>query len=477
MPDNPLNFGGSVVQSATDQDSAAAGDYARQQQLLQQQQAQFQIEQSRALLEQTKQQQAQQQANRQIAGQTLASDAAQQVADPAYAGIPYAKAPQEVKQHFMDAYATVPGGGNGVAEQIPEAWNQAQRNATGNPNIGLEDLQEGQTAQVDMNGNKISVGKPPSTHTDPSTGRQYKIDPATGQATYIQIQDPAANASADLNTDPLSGLNPSEAATVKGLANYTIPLTSLNRLPPAQKERLIQHAYAVDPDFDASQYQIRSDLKKSFTNGQNADNIKSLNTVISHIGDLANSSKLLNNGQSPMVNTPGNWINDRVLGQPQQTTFNQDKAAVASEMAKLFKGTGSPTEAGIKEMENAFNLNNSPAQFQKGIEEALKLMAGRAGALRDQYENGFKKPNDKAWLDPKSRAVLRQLGVDPGSLDPASGNSQQVPTASQQTPVENPTTQPQSPFKTPEDVRDSFRAGTLPRDQAEAILKSQFGHK
>lgn len=453
---------------------ASAAALARSQQ---QQQAALLLEQQRAALEQTRNQRAQQQEGRQIAGQTLSSDAAQWASDPAYSGVPYAQAPSEAKQHFMDAYATVPGGGNGVAEKIPEAWNTAQRNATGNPQIGLENLQEGQTAQVDMNGNKVSVGKPPSTHTDPATGRQYKIDPATGQATYVQIQDPAQNTSADINTDPLSGLSPAEAATVKGLANYTIPLTSLNRLPPAQKERLIQHAYAVDPDFDASQYQIRSDLKKSFTSGQDADNIKSLNTVIAHIGDLAHSSSNLSNSGSPLVNAPGNWINREVLGAPQQTTFAQDRAAVASEMAKLFKGTGSPTEAGIKEVSDAFSANASPAQFQAGITEALTLMAGRADAIRNKYEQGFQKPIDKTWLNPKSRAVLRKLGVDIGSLDPSNSGAPQQ--SGQPTEPQTPaTSQPApSPFKTPEDVRDAFRTGTLPRDQAEQILKSQFGHQ
>lgn len=456
---------------------ASAAALARSQQ---QQQAALMLEQQRAQLEQTRNTQLAAQTGRALASQGASGDASQWANNPAYAGQSWSAAPPEAKQHFMDAYATLPEGGNGISEQLPKIWNEAQRNATGNPQVGLENLQEGQTAQVDVNGDKISVGKPPSTHTDPATGRQYKIDPATGQATYIQIQDPSAQgASVDASGDPLSGLSPAESATVKGLANYTLPMSVISRMPPAQKERILQHAYAVDPNFDAQQYPLRQELKKSFTSGPDASNITSLNTVIGHIGRLADAGKLLSNSSSPMVNAPGNWINQNILGAPQQTAFDQAKTAVASEMAKLFKGTGSPTDVGVREWENTLSRNSSPEQLKTAISGALELMQSRADALRSKYENGFQKPNDKAWLNTQSKAVLRKLGVDPGALDPASGNGTPAQPADGEQPAQQPQQSPaqQSPFKTPEDVRDAFRAGTLPREQAESILKSQFGHQ
>lgn len=423
--------------SATAQDSADAQNAVIQQRQRAQADAALQLEQGRAQMEAFRNQTQAAQTGRALAGQGAASDAAQWAGTRQYSGVPWSSAPDEVHQHFMDAWGRLPNGGNGIAEQLPEIYNQAQRNATGNPNIGLENLQEGQTAQVDVNGNKVTVGKPAKTEirTDPSTGNLIRVDMTTGGAEVIHPTDHTQNTAVSMNEtgDPLSDLTPAEAATAKGLANYTLPISILSRMQPAQKERLIQHAQAIEPNFDVKQYPIREALQKSFTSGPDAANIASLNTVIGHLGRLSDAASELHNRSI----TPWNAIANEaasLTGNSAPTKFEQTKAAVASEMAKLFKGTGSPTDSGIREWEKTLSSSSSPEQLKTAIDGAVELMQSRADALRQKYENGFAKPNERGWLNTQSKAVLRKLGVDPGALDSASGNG---------TPAVQTPTQPQ----------------------------------
>jgi hypothetical protein len=479
MAVDPFSFTDPNGPDATAADSPDVQNAAIRQRQQAQMDAALQLEQGRAMMEQTKNQQQTAQTGRVLAGQGASSDAAQWADTPAYSGMPYSAAPPEVHQHFMDAWGTLPGGGNGVAEQLPAIWNEAQRNATGRPNIGLENISEGQTAQVKMNGEPITVGKPPKTEIrqDPSTGALIRVDTQTGGAEVIHPTDPALTTpvSPDVAADPLGDLTPSEASVAKGLANYTLPISILSRMQPAQKERLIQHAQALDPNFDVKQYPIREALQKSFTSGPDAGNIASLNTVIGHLGRLSDAAQELHNRSL----TPWNYVANAaegMTGNPAPTKFDQTKAAVASEMAKLFKGTGSPTDSGVREWEKTLSSSASPEQLQTAIQGAVELMQSRADALRQKYENGFQKPNDRAWLGTQAKAVLRKLGVDPGALDPASGapGTQQAPSTPAGTPSENESA-PAQPSAQPEPtIRVQHPDGTvwrLPASQQDAAVK------
>lgn len=472
--------------NATAQDSPDVQNEAVRQRQQAQANAALDLEQSRAQMAATREQQAQAQTNRQLAGQGAASDAAQWANTSDYANQPWATAPAEAKQHFVDAWSSIPGGGTGVAEELPGIWNEAQRNATGNSGIGLEGLTEGQTANVKVGGVPVTVGKPPKLTLDPSTGKYFQMDPQTGQPRYVQIQD-SPGAQGPPGEAPLTGddflqsLDPGYAGALKAVAEGRQPISSFGTRQ--QQARAAKDLQQYDPTASATTLPVRQALQKSFTSGPDAANITSLNTAIGHLGRLSDAATALNNRSFTTWNTVANAAESK-LGDKAVTNFDQAKTAVASELAKLFKGTGSPTTVEIHEWEKPIDSSNSPEQLQASIQGAIELMKSRADALRQKYENGFAKPNEKAWLGPQQRAILRKLGVDPGSLDPASATPGTVP-AAPVAPAANPagilgtpsnvTTPPV--FKTPEEVRDAFKSGALPRDQAKAILQSQFGHQ
>lgn len=333
-----------------------------------------------------------QQADQQT-GQTMANDATQWALNPTYAGKSFADAPTEARQHMIDAYS-----GNVAA--VPQAWNNAQRAVTGDPNIGNV------------------------------TKQDVAFDPAlTGD-------------------DALKGMKANEAAFSKRLANYELPITSLSRFPADQKARIIAGASAYDPSFDAKEYPARQALQTGFKNGPQAQAITSLNTVMGHLDSLEKASKELGNYDTQALNYVRNGVRNQA-GSPVTTKFNENATAVESELAKLFKGTGAATNQETQEWRKSFNSNMSPAQIHEAITKAVELIGSRTEALKNQYEQGFKKPKDRQWLTPKSREILGRLGGNPDEFDPVSGTVQPATTPQQAAPAS------QDQFETGKSYRDA----------------------
>lgn len=449
MPYDPGNNNLGPDATAAASPVVALMDQARRQQ--QAQAAALGVQQQREALETANTQKISDANQQHVLSGTLANDASQWANTSEYSGVPWDSAPIEAKQHFMAVYGDAPGQ-LGVSAQAPKAWNDAQTQATGKP-VGPQ----------------AEAADKYHYFPDPQTGEMMKYDPISNTTTSIAPKPaagsgvPTAGATGE---DALTGMNPDQANLVRQLATYQLPISFLNKYTPAQKTHLAALASQYDPGFDEQQYPIRQKLKESFTSGPDAANITSLNTVIGHIGALSDAADQLHNRGFTPWNAVANAVSGS-MGNPAPVSFDQKKAAVSSEMAKLFKGTGSPTDSGVREWENTLKSSESPEQLQAAIQGAVELMGSRAEALRSKYENGFARPKDVQWLNPQSRSVLQKLGVNPDAIDPSSGTQQPTAQAPQQA----------NGFQTAEQVRDAYRAGTLPRDQAETILKQQFGHQ
>lgn len=473
--------------------SAAASPWAQSmvqsQRAQAQQQAALQLEQQRAMLETTRAQQSAAQTTRALAGQSASNDAAQWANTPGYQGQSWATAAPEAKQHFVDAWSTTPGGGTGVAEELPGIWNEAQRNATGNPTVGLENLQEGQTASVKVAGVPVSVGKPPATRYDQSTGRNYKVDPATGEATYIQIHDPQAAQGPVGNPltgdDYLQSIDPADAANVKAIAEGRLPLSTF-RSQGNQRGRMAAMVQQYDPTADAATLTKRSAVLRDFTSGNASNAIRAGNTAIGHLKELNDSIDALHNSGSQWWNNVANPVAAGVNADSSkaQGRFETAATALADELAKFYGGKGSASIQAIKDWRDRLNVNAPPQTLRGNIDEAINLLGSQMQSFRNRYETGIGKSQNIPFLNQKSRDILTSLGRDPSEIDPVAPTQAQPAPAAQGagplgTPsnVVTPTIVDPSTFKTPEDVRDAYKSGSLPRDQAEAILKKQFGHQ
>lgn len=389
-------------------------------------------------LEIARQQHAARIENQQALGQTLKADAAQWANTPQYQGQDWVHAAPEVKAHFIDPYSE-------VADQIPSAWNAAQRMATGNPDIGVP---------------KPPVGAIESRSINPAgeVHRSYQVDPT---AIAQESSTPG---------DPLANLPQGEASLAREISEYRYPYTALSRMPPIQRTRILNAITQVNPDFDANQYSTRQATMHSFASGQDAANIASANTVIGHLADFLKAGADLKNGGNQWYNWASNTA-ERINGNPAQTTFQQKADAVASEMSKLFKGTGSATDQEIKEWRKNLDPNMSPQQIQAAAQSAMELMSSRLNALKTKYENGMGKPMDRPILNPRSRSILRQNGLEIPEAAATENEDEQQPAP-----------QIASATSTGAQLSDQDKAALAwananPKDPRSAAIKGRLGFK
>ncbi|CAB4131178.1 hypothetical protein UFOVP122_61 [uncultured Caudovirales phage] len=180
--------------------------------------------------------------------------------------------------------------------------------------------------------------------------------------------------------------DPAFAAKVKAVAEgrLAMPPTS-SRSPEAQK--LLQAVTQYDPEgVNDVSTGARRKLFTSFTAGEDANQIKSLNTVMGHLGKLQQTSIALNNSSYPTLNSFMNAVSVQTGANP-VTNFNVTKKAVADELSTVLKGRA--TEGEVKRWNEAINAAQSPDQLQGAIETAMDLIEGRMQALGNKYEAGM----------------------------------------------------------------------------------------
>jgi hypothetical protein len=252
----------------------------------------------------------------------------------------------------------------------------------------------------------------------------------------------------ELNEKALVGLSEGDKNVVKMLTNYKMPLPSAFALKTPYWQGILQRASTYDPTFDASQYPTRLATRKAFTQGKQGQNITGLNTAVGHIDSLVKAYKDLDQTKVQTVNQAVNVLakyfpitksleerQGKITGV--KTKFN----AVKGEMASIFKQSGA-TDQEIKSWNDTVDdpTTATPEMWKNFIASALELMGSRLGALHGQYETSMGKPADFSFLNPKSKDILKKLGVDVAVLDPTAKRETKTPGTDQegQVPKRNP---------------------------------------
>jgi hypothetical protein len=326
-----------------------------------------------------------------------------------------------------DTTARVAGGGKNVMD-----LNTTFKLGTGEQLTGpafADQQQREQGPQAHSRYVAITGGRAPSASeelraaTDVRT-QQMAIDAARERASAAAGGGSGAPEPPDdsglMGEEFLKTLPEARRGLIKAIVEYRIdPSKAASMRNPkdagSERMRLLQDALRADPDYDATQYASRNSLRTSYASGKAAESIRSLNTAIHHLADLKTAAAKLNNMDTPMLNTAKNWLG-RQTGDAAATNFKTKADAVVSEMAKVFKGTGSPTDQEIKEWRENLNSSMSPEQINGAVQSMLNLMAGRIAALSGQWQSGMNKPPNFVILTDSSRALLKKLGADPSIL-------------------------------------------------------------
>lgn len=259
-----------------------------------------------------------------------------------------------------------------------------------------------------------SIGTQNSTNNNNNTNSNNQSDHTQNST----ILPPISQQKAPLEGYTVDGapISRSDAQIIDGIVNYKLDLSKITSLRSDERTRIAGLAAQYDPTWDMSQYPARVALRKDFTSGKSANNIRSLNTAIGHLQSLSQAGQNLGNTGLPLINTVKNKASQAV-GNPQKTKFDNAVNAVAGEMSTVFKGS-SGTDQEIKSWKDQMNSSQSPAQIQEGINQMIELMGSRLSAFDSQWTTGMGKPRDFKLLSPKSRQILENLGVDVETLDP-----------------------------------------------------------
>ena len=250
--------------------------------------------------------------------------------------------------------------------------------------------------------------------------RQIRITGAKSGAVTQARQD------AEMKGIDMENIPEGVKRTAKMLTEYKIPLPSGFALRQPYWQQALAVAGEMDPDFDASQYNVRMKVKTAFTTGKEAQNIVGLNTAVGHLDAFRKASEALKNGNFTSANGAYNALSryfpvtpDLVKRQGLITGVRTKFNATKGEMASIFKANGA-TDQEIKSWESTIDdpAAATPQMWKAFTDGALELIGSRMEARRGQYEVGMGKPKDFHFLNEKSRGILKELGVKVDEWDP-----------------------------------------------------------
>lgn len=202
---------------------------------------------------------------------------------------------------------------------------------------------------------------------------------------------------------------------------------------PRTKEgaQLLAEVTAFDPTFDAANATTRVKTRSNYTSGKMAESRTALNTAIGHIAELDNISKNLGNSRflpgyiNPLYNTLREKAGNRDIPQ-----FEQTKGAVASEMRKVFAGSGGGSLQELQEWQAQLDSSKSPEQLHAVLQNGIHLLGARLGALQQQYQEGMgRSDNTPAFVTPENNTLVQKkfgIQLERGSSR-ASGSAKQPP--------------------------------------------------
>jgi hypothetical protein len=220
----------------------------------------------------------------------------------------------------------------------------------------------------------------------------------------------------------LQSLPPHIQDVVRGVANYEIDPRRSTSIRGNQRLMIVAAAKRYDPTYDQTVTDARFQARKSFTStGQQAQQINVLNLALQHIVSLMPEIEKLDNTNFMPLNVAKNILSEQ-LGRPEVPVFRQNAEAVATEVAKVFRGVGAMSEREIEAWKANFNVNASPTQMREAIKKAVELLSARLETLRNQYEGGMGRPireGDPAFVSSHTNELLQKhLGMDLSYIDP-----------------------------------------------------------
>lgn len=182
----------------------------------------------------------------------------------------------------------------------------------------------------------------------------------------------------------------------------------------------------VDSRFSEQRYGV----KDSFMKGKDADNVKSLNTVIGHLGALSDNAAKLGNTDFRKYNGFGNWL-QREAGSDQTAPFRVDRRGVASELSTALKG-GVASQAEVEGWLHEIDASDTPGTLKNTIKEIAHVIGSRMDALEEKRSVLPERSRERPLLSAKSKTVMDRL-TGGGQQQPQGGAPKPIVQKSEKT--------------------------------------------
>lgn len=241
--------------------------------------------------------------------------------------------------------------------------------------------------------------------------------------------DPAAEASWQPVTgeDFLKGMDAGRASLIRSIANGDAAIPAGFAITKPAGQQLLADLARYDPTFSATDLPARIATRKSFTSGAMATNRTAANTTLSHMAALSGAIEGLGNmgpdardhsfanainplnAIGPINNMAAHALADISGSNARFNSFNMTKQAVATEMTRLFRGTGG-AEADVQGWLSNFGDAQGPDALRASVKTGMELVRGRLQAMADSYQEGMGRATDPiTFLTPENQAAFKAL--------------------------------------------------------------------
>lgn len=185
----------------------------------------------------------------------------------------------------------------------------------------------------------------------------------------------------------------------------------------AQNRAAMELVRAVDPDFDEGYYAAKNKARNEATNGVAGRQAKSFNTAMGHIGQMFMLGRELDNfesGSAGVLTKPLNSVVNKYREanqDPRLNTYKTTAQAVASELAKAFRGSGGTALKEIEEWKEAIGdprITNE--QLKQGTQNLLHLLGSQLESSASTLAVGLRAPIDsQALLTAQNREMYQRI--------------------------------------------------------------------
>lgn len=218
-----------------------------------------------------------------------------------------------------------------------------------------------------------------------------------------------------------------ESPVARGMAEYRIPPPSPRSLSTGPGQALMRQVTAINPAYDATQFQTRQKMRNAFTSGPQSQTLNSLNTAIEHLDQFADAAKALGNGNFKPGNAAYNWVREQ-FGNTAPTDFKGIRTIMSGELASAFKKSGA-TDQEIHQVQSSIDGANSTDQLVSYVTKiAIPALGAKAETSQQQYRGVMGDKDPWSVYTPGARKVLDKYGAGHAATEPTASGTVRMQT-------------------------------------------------